>query len=387
MATTPSGFSSIIQACPNIQDSLDTTWQTGLGANDKMPVAEFLTSEENRRPIESMIIAGSNDVKTVELVFRQRRLESQALLNRSNPICTAAHTIGNNKATYTFDTTKNFQFSDSVKISDTTKSCGDLAEEVTKRIIELVNVADRYAATIITNEAAVLKGNWGADVPTGTGHGMVDSNDILRLDAWFSNGQTINPRVYSTLRNALDDSGATDGMFLAGGPALREYFQAAQAGCCASSGIDVGEMFAQYGYASAYDKRLRNALNDDAAFLAFVPGAVQVLSFYRAPANGNLWGVPSFQGANYAFSTVASPRLGKVAYDLTLADNCGTMNITLTGAVQVIGLPTNIFAAGDEYHGVTGVFGGWLNNCATASCSAGSPADWPSDYSPSSIGG
>lgn len=381
------GFADVLAACPNLQDSVDNAWANGIGANDQFPVAEYLTSEANRRPITDMVITGKGKVRTVELTYQQRRLESMAKFNQPNPNCQATTKFGDEVATYSFDTSKNFQFEQKVNITDAEKSCGDLAAQVDTAIQALVNVADRTAATIITNQAAVLVGKWGADVPaTGTDHGWVDAADRLRLDAWYNAGQTPNAKVYATLRNALDDSGIPEDVFIAGGNALREYFQMMQAGCCQRSGIDLNEVMAQYGYASAHDKRLARALGDDESFLVFAPGAVQVLNFGRATGS-NAWGIPSFTGSNYAFIPMASPRLGKVAYDVTLSDTCGVLSIVLTGAVKAIGLPNNLFAAGDEYAGVTGVLGGWLQTCASPACSPASPDAWPSSYSPSSLAG
>ena len=57
-------------------------------------------------------------------------------------------------------------------------------------------------------------------------------------------------------------------------------------------------------------------------------------------------------GANYAKMRVNSPRTG-IAYDIVMSDNCGTISVLGYANTKLVGLPTDMFAVGDEYRGVT----------------------------------
>lgn len=49
--------------------------------------------------------------------------------------------------------------------------------------------------------------------------------------------------------------------------------------------------------------------------------------------------------------TVFSPRTG-LPIDIILKDDCGTIHIIGYAVVELVGLPSDLFAVGDEYRGV-----------------------------------
>ena len=67
--------------------------------------------------------------------------------------------------------------------------------------------------------------------------------------------------VITALRNAADESGYPNEAAVFGGGLARQLFQALNAGCCASSGVDLFEAMRIYGYAFAYDRDLNAAVN------------------------------------------------------------------------------------------------------------------------------
>jgi hypothetical protein len=147
---------------------------------------------------------------------------------------------------------------------------------------------------------------------------------------------------------------------------MREYMQASMIGCCANEGLDIQAALNTYGKAYAYDKYLADALGSQDNWLAVAPRALQVLNWTGAPrlqAMGQIWSA----GANYLYTTIASPRLG-LLYDLVAKDDCGTLNINLVATAKVIGLPTDMYATGDEYDGVTLVAEGKVVNCDAPDC-------------------
>lgn len=331
--------------------------------NDQMPLIEFLTSPINKRGIVQEI-SGNGKIKTVDLIYNRRMLESNVATNQPNPKCVATDTYGDSVTSYTIDPTINLQASAAIGINDGVLACQDDGERVQARINAIVDVLDRKVATYLTTQVAALTGTWGASVPdVGAGaivEGSVKSNVLYTL-AFDATTGALKPRFLPTIKNALDDSGFPSDVFFAGGNTLRSAMQLYAAGCCTDQGIDLGELMAQFGYAAAKDKRLATVLGNQDTYLAFAPGAVQILNFSRAEGKP-LWGqiLAGGEGSNYMFTTVASPRFGGLTYDLTASDNCGVLSLVGTATVKAVGLPADMYATGDEYFGTTGVVKGKL---------------------------
>lgn len=351
-------FGNVMATCPNLQGALDEMWmQPGQfpGADERMPFAEWLNSPFNRRRISYEITPGRGKVRTAEVVYQQRHLESAARTNQPNPNCEATEKYGENISTYTIDTDVNIQFGQQIDLTDYEGSCTDNTILFARQVAMLIDVMDRRVATEQTNQAVGWTGGWGQSVTVNGSNQLV----INTLNAGTSNPA---PFAWQMLRNALDDSGFPGDVGIFGGQTMRNYFQYLQAGCCADYGIDLGEAMAQWGYAFAYDKRMQAALGSGGIneFMVVAPGALQPITFSRAEgkaAMGGIWDSSS----NYFYATVRSPRLG-IVYDLSAKDPCGTLSMNLTYTGKVIGMPNDMFAVGDEYEGVTYAVQGLVTN-------------------------
>jgi hypothetical protein len=339
-------LNNAMAACPNSQMYIDDAFMTpGMfpGADDRMPFSEFLNSPENRRRISYEITPGRGKVRAVEVVNQQRRLESTVLTNQPNPNCQATNKYGENLTTYDLDTDVNLQANQTIEITDYERSCRDNGALFNTQLMMVVDVMDRKVATQQAIQAAALTGKWGASV-------TVNGQEQIEVATLITGGNP-NFSTWNKIRNAAEDSGFPDSIALFGGQTMREYFQYVQAGCCADFGLDFEKLFAQYGYGYAFDKRVKDALGSANEFMVVAPGALQPISYSRAEgkvAMGAVWA----QGSDYFYSTIRSPRFG-VPYDLTVKDSCGTLSMTLTYTGKVIAMPTDLFAVGDEYEGVT----------------------------------
>lgn len=350
-------FQDAVIACPNTQAWLNDMWRRGMtpGVDEQMPVAEFLTSAINRREVGTAIAPGGGKVRTVQLKYRPRLVESNKKTNQANPNCSPTGFYGELDEPYTIDVSVNIQHQSLIPVDSYDDSCTDNGFYFQKEVMDLVDVMDRSVATQITNQAAVLSGTWNKTLSAGFGTGQVNASNELVLKTFNTSTDAPNLRTWSLLRNAADDSGMGGAMLISGGGEWREYFQASRAGCCSTTGIDLGTMFGEYGYAFAHDYRLERALGSKNKGMLFMPGALQVVNWTRA---GWLDGAPApITGAaasNYLHTAVASPRLAQ-RYDLTITNDCGNIGIALTYTGKVIGLPNDVFATGDVYEGTTGV--------------------------------
>ena len=148
----------------------------------------------------------------------------------------------------------------------------------------------------------------------------------------------------STLETALMQTGYS-APIIVGGTTLYQYGKHLEAGCCSTTGVNVLDMYNQFGKAFLYDKRIATALADNNKSMVFNAGAVALITYNEAPQVPNL-------GANYAKMRIASPRTG-ISYDIVMNDTCGTISILGYANTKLVGLPTDMFAVGDEYRGVT----------------------------------
>lgn len=349
-------FGNVMATCPNLQAALDEMWITPgafPGADERMPFSEFLNSPYNRSRISYEITPGRGKVRTLELTYQQRHLESVARLNQPNPGCEATEKYGENISTYTLDTDVNVQVGQQIDLTDYEGSCTDNSILFARQVALLMDVLERRVATQQANQSVALTGGWGASVAV---------NGQKQIVVETQNTGTQNPsfKTWNKIRNAADDSGFGPELLLVGGTTMREYWQYVQAGCCADYGLNLGELMSQYGYGYAYDKRVQAALGSANEFMAVAPGALQPISFSRAEGKAAMGGIWD-NSSNYFYATYRTPRLGLLV-DLSAKDSCGTLNMNLTYTGKVIAMPNDMFAVGDEYNGVTYAAQGLVTN-------------------------
>lgn len=349
-------YSDVLAACPNIQTRIDDAFVTpGMfpGADERMPLAEFIVSPANRSGLQQSINPSKGKLRTVEVVYDQRILESAVAVDQPNPNCAGTGTRGNGVEEYSLDITKNLQVTEAIELTDFTGACDADSDIMARKVAAMVDVLDRRLATQIAVQTALLGGKWGASVPN------VNVSDQLVINTLLAGTSNPNPDALIEVKNAAEDSGFPSDLLIVGGQDMRTYMQRMMAGCCAQYGLDLGELMAQFGYAFAYDKRLADATAQD-EFMVIAPRALQLLEFSIAEGKGELGEIWN-QSSNYFYTTVRSPRFG-VTYDLSGKDPCGTLALALTFTGKMVGMPTDIFGAGDEYEGVTYAANGLVTN-------------------------
>ncbi len=353
-----SQVNNVLTACPTLQARLNEAFSTrpALSADEKMPFAEFLLSPANTSGISGTISPGGGKIKTYQVKYYQRRLESGVEFNQANPNCDTGDTPEDNQATYTLDTSVNIQTPGfTITSQDVEAVCDPNSQLFMDQMALEVDQLERAVATYITGQAAALYGTWGADggyFTAGNAVGNVNTSDELVIATLKSGGEDPNKFFWQKLRNGLDDIGMPDNVAVFGGRTLREAFQVSLAGCCTDSGVDLGRMFALYGYGFAYDKRLAAALGSDLKNLVLAPGALQVLQHVISPwKDGISPGVIS--GADYVHKAIVTPKLGLVS-DMTAKDDCaGGLTVRFTWTGKTVGMPNDMFNASDINTGIT----------------------------------
>jgi hypothetical protein len=354
--------SDIIQACPAIQQALNDAWIDGTfpGADvEPMPLLEYLASPANRTGIVTNIIKGTGQLGVAEVTYLKRFLLNQGRTDATVPDCSGGEKFGNEKATYTFDTTKNVATPKQlVGLMDYVNACPSPVELLTPQVMRHMELLDRLVAQSVATAVVAGAGSWAASVP-----GVVA--DVLTLRSLKTDGESIDPRAHIKIMNALQDSGAPGATPLFGGTTGREYYQASQIGCCSNEGLGIADALSAFGKAYGYDFYLQGIMGAD-EWLAVAPQAVQLLNWNKAVLNANM-GDQWLSSADYVMVPLTSPRTG-LTYDFTFANNCGQMTAFGAAYVQPIFLPDDKFQHGDNLFGTNGVYKGEFANCEAPEC-------------------
>jgi len=345
-------LAALMQSCPNLQGDINQYWNTcnAAMAREQMPFTEFLASAVNRGPLIQSISPGQGKVRRVNVVYQKRILESEVAENQPNPNCSATSKRGQCLTEYEIDTTENVQAEEKVEVNDLADACVNNPAYFQSILERLIDAVDRKVATKSTTQAVGLYGTWG---DAAAGVTPVNAFDELVVKTHKDSDETfLFPTTMTKITRSLEKIGYCAPFGVFGGDTLVDYYFALKNGCCQNTGQDLAKVFAQFGFAVAYDRRVAGStgLGDNNKALIVMNGALQLLHY-----TASNWkdGSPAWvtTGSNYLGAVVVSPRLG-IPYDLYVKDDCGVITITVTATTKVVGMPADMFATGDIFEGV-----------------------------------
>lgn len=342
MSYTP----TTLVACPNLQDRLDTVFETENSRffQDKIPFSEFLMSPLNRNEISTMVSGGNAKIRTVELTYQPRTLYTDVATNASD-YCSASTVRGNTSTQYEIDTTQNLKFEQSFDVEDMKSQCESNESWFADQIGKLVAVMDVAVNNKNASQANALLGGWSTDVT-----GIPDvtlAGDILQVKT-LRDGTTDQP--YASTLQGLQSAGMASNFgasTLVGGYQLHNYIAKIQEGCCTDYGLDIGAIQAKYNIASIQDRFVNVAqggANDTAWMVA--NGALQVIYYNR-------WsGLFAAQDSNQSYGQIMGA-LG-IPYDLVVKHDCGVISVSVIATTKLVALPDDMYQTGDHLDGVKG---------------------------------
>lgn len=334
--------SSLIN-CPNLQVELNEYWRNCSTVRESLPFFEFMMSPENRDAIQDQITIGSGKLRTVEVRYDQRYLESTVTANQPNPTCSASTKEADKSATYTIDPNVNFQIERAFDVMDLVRICRTNETYVTGLIQRMIDALMRRVATATAVEAVALTGGWSSDTPN-----VVDSElNVTTLRSGTTD--QLAPFTMEDIDLALRNSGYCDSVAIFSGSTLEKYARRVMAGCCADSGVDLRELFDMYGKAVVWDRRVKDAYGSDDKALVVQRGALQLLVFNLFEG---MEGVNVMDDGDYKQMVIRDPLTG-FPIDMVWKYDCGKVNIILTATTKVIALPNDLYQVGDVYRGVT----------------------------------
>lgn len=333
--------SQVLIQCTDLQDKLSEVWgKTSMGVSDPIPFLEYIVSDANRNMIDDMVTFGNGKTRNVQLTFFQRLLED-TVVAASERGCAATEKYGNCDEVYSIDTTDLLKSGELINAADLARFCESNPMYIAERLAHHLNVIDRAVATKIAGQASALLGGWSADAV----QYYSITGDVLEVATKDGSGN-YSIGAWEQINNAARMSGY-EGLVGFGSAGLAEYMRLSQSGCCANQGLDVVDIYNQWGYAFAYDRRLADALGSIANnSLIMEPGALQLIDYTETPWKD---GVMDFS-PGYIGEQITTP--AGVAVDLYIKDDCGKLSINVFANVKLVGLPDDLFGTGDNFDGV-----------------------------------
>lgn len=344
---------SLISA-PNLQQSIFSVFETAPAVDSTKPVThlQWTYSPINRGGLEVQVSPGRGKIRTVEVTYMADLNDNDILSDQSNPVCTGGTVEADRSQLYQIDTTENRQVKKGFSRTDLESSLKDNPMYMEELLMKMMLQIERAVAEKTATELVTLKGEWSDEVTSG---GYTVTSTYLEVETLqASSNYALAPFGMQIIQDALALNGNNGTPFIFGGNALANYYRRLIAGGSADHGTDLGRMAELYGIAAVHDPFVRAALADNNKSLAIMPGVTQLLTYTATE-----WreGMPLvIEGSNYAQRRLVTPRVG-LPVDVTVSDNCGTVTISVTATTKLVGLPTDLFNANNEYDGVTFVNG------------------------------
>jgi len=354
---------SLLVPCPDIQDSLDTYYNTCSSSRlrEPTPFFDFLNSDINNFGLSQRVAPGNGKVKNIQLIYRQRLLESEVVTRSScNNVCTATTERGDLATECTIDPCEGIYAEEIMDIRQWADVCRNNGTIFTEVFQSLIDVVMRKLATDITTEASTLIGNWNSNVEHLIG-------DCLHVPIYSTDGNAVSPYTMETIDLALMQTGYCSTPVMFSGTSLYSYFRRALAGCCTTQGIDLTRIMELYGKAVMYDKRVATAAGGNEFAWVLQPGSLALVHYNQYEGTGNAPNVSGQPSAgNYWSGVINDPKTG-FPLDLLISDNCGKISMVVEANAKLCSLPNDLFNAADENAGVN------FFNCIVADMCEESP--------------
>lgn len=338
-------YMSSLKNCAQTLDArLDDLFSVPVIA-DSSPLVKFLMSDINRQFVNSQTIVRGAKKRTVLAHYFQELLETDTSTSTTLS-CTATTERGIAQKEYVLD--EDIVYAEElINVADLNCTFTEFEEYFAQTLARLMRGVEKKVATNIATAAATLTGTWSDDVESA----YTVSSNKLQVDLYDSSNKVNEDKIFD-IDAALMMSGFTS-PFIVGGNEIFKYYKLTEAGCCAQSGVDLGELYSKYGKVVAYDRRVQSALGGQDMAVAIQPGALQILYWTQYDWKA---GVPLVaESATTLHIQVQSPTYG-FPMDVTVKEDCFNYHIRVNALVDVKGLPSTIYQTNDNFTGLT-----WVN--------------------------
>lgn len=259
--------------------------------------------------------------------------------------CTATTKRGDLSESYVMDC-DGFMIEELFEPADWRQSCTTNLFKLSSTLLKMIIALDNRISQSVVSEVSGLMGAWAEEVSGLTGNTLVVNTQIASTT-------NPNPSAWQDIDLALLQTGYCRGAFIAGGAALYKYNRLMEAGCCASTGLNLQDMFNLYGRAVTWDAHVQAAVGQYISWV-LMPGAVQLLTLNMNGGSEQDFGYINVgMGAGTEFAGVINSPYTGLPYDLTVRYDCRKIHVILEGRVKAVGAPLDMFPTGHRLEGVT----------------------------------
>ena len=342
-------YSSLLNACPNLQNRLSDYFDSCMTGplKEALPQLEFLLSPTNTNGISQTVNPSGGKLRKLDVRYSKRLLESAVSAGVDRNTCSTGSLIGDCIHTYEIDPDDNYGHKATFNSTDLQYMCESNAMYFEETLMKLIDVTERKVATRVAQDTISLIGAWATDVTP------VTANFLQVKTLKDGTTQDVALDAFEQIDLAMMKTGFCVPAVIFSSDKFYSYSRMVQKGCCSTTGIDLSGVIAEYGKATIWDRRIQSALGGVNKNIMVGLGALQLLTY-----NETGWkdGMPASMGANYFQFKLVSPRTG-LPFDVKVFDNCGTITISVIATSRVVGMPSDMFATGDVYEDVTYVNG------------------------------
>lgn len=340
--------------CPNVQINLGAITQKGMnpGASEPAPELAFLTSAINERGLQATVVPGGGKLKTVQVTYTPRRLES-AVSSSVTTNCDEDESPGMIDTTYTLDETVGAEAKETYVINDLARICQSNPDYFAMQVAGLIDVVKRKMQSDVANQMAVLFGWFGQ----GGGETGLTGNTLKTVSTKYPaaiDGGKWNPSALQEILFSAKNSGFAGTPVIFGLGEIFRYFQYADAvGNSSDGGIDFGKFVANNQAVFAASQKMHYALNGNDAtnkFLVVDPGSLFLLQYNRLKDN-----LSTLSDNALWMGTVIDPVSG-IEFNYKVIKSCTEkITVIVSTAYKVVGLPDDLFGATDRLYKTNGV--------------------------------
>lgn len=340
-------------SCPEIQAQLLEVWVNDPSIKrEDLPLTELLLSPFNvgDNKLQKVVSPGNGKSRLVDLIYTPRQLESAVSSSTGHDDCVSSNVPTELSKQYDVGTDY-FQVDRIMPMDQLRYKCEQDDQYMAKLIMGMMDQLGRKIESHNFEQLFLLKGEFSTDIAS---VGTVDGSDDFAVATVIPSTVNFNFDLLQKVPTATKYSGYSMPPILIGGAKLQMYLEAAKAGCCAASGINIAEIYSQYGLAAINSYRADASFGGADHFLSMEPGAVQLISWNEYEG---IQGINTVDTEIYKQTILIDPKNG-MKYDFKANMDCnGKWSFFLRCYSKLAGLPNDLYNSADRLEGVTFVNG------------------------------